>query len=377
MLRFVGPVVATLLLTCLAAAQAPRSSTAKSAAGAKANAPGTAPQSKFKAIWEPVPFNKDIDLRAISCVGPETCWVAGSKGTILFTSDGGKTWQAQLGGDPEATDEDIAEIFFLDAKNGWVMTERNRIMGTVDGAAWAELSKVPGTSRGLWFLTPQIGLVADRSDSQSQTHLNRTEDGGRTWKRGTPCTLQAMIDNLPRKLGCMVRHIQFVSPTIGFMAGGSPISMGTDVASFSKTTDGGATWEYSVIPATKHAVESIHFWSEKDGLALLASGQTMWTADAGATWTGSANSPAWRSVYASGQGKIIVGINTSGRQIGYSFNGGRSFTSRPFAVPAQVRAVTFPDATHGYLVGQHGMVYRYRIVPIDYTSQGMIGAAAP
>jgi hypothetical protein len=46
-------------------------------------------------------------------------------------------------------------------------------------------------------------------------------------------------------------------------------------------------------------------------------------------------------------------------------------------LPALVRAVSFPDATHGYLVGQHGMVYRYRIVPIDYTSQGMLGAAAP
>jgi hypothetical protein len=42
-----------------------------------------------------------------------------------------------------------------------------------------------------------------------------------------------------------------------------------------------------------------------------------------------------------------------------------------------VRDVTFPDATHGYLVGQHAMVYRYRIVPIDYTSQGMIAAMAP
>jgi hypothetical protein len=33
-----------------------------------------------------------------------------------------------------------------------------------------------------------------------------------------------------------------------------------------------------------------------------------------------------------------------------------------------------PD--RGYAVGEHGMVYRYRIVPIDYTSKGMLAAPA-
>ncbi len=32
---------------------------------------------------------------------------------------------------------------------------------------------------------------------------------------------------------------------------------------------------------------------------------------------------------------------------------------------------------HGYVVGQHAMVYRFRIVPIDYKRQGMIAALAP
>lgn len=76
----------------------------------------------------------------------------------------------------------------------------------------------------------------------------------------------------------------------------------------------------------------------------------------GGTWTRSVKQRQWPSHYGVGEGKII---------------------SRPFALPARVTAVTFPDAQHGYLVGQHAMVYRYRIVPIDCTSQGMIGAAAP
>jgi photosystem II stability/assembly factor-like uncharacterized protein len=370
MLRLIELTVLSLLVTSLAAAQATKTSVPKISPTNVAKAA----EPKFKAIWEPVPFNQDIELTAIACVGPETCWVAGAKSTILFTSDGGTTWQAQLGGDPAATDEDLADIVFLDAQHGWVMSKRYRITGTVDGSTWAELSTPPATSKGLWFSTPQLGFVADNHDSQSQTHLNRTQDGGKTWTRSDPCGLQAIIGGLSRKMGCMVKRIQFVSPSTGFMGGyaGSTPSMGV----FSKTSDGGATWTHSIIPATGHGIDSIHFWSENDGLAVLASGKTFWTADAGATWTGSVNPPSWRSYYASGEGKIVVGINRDGRQAGYSFNSGRNFTSRPLGLPANATAVTFPDARHGYLVGQHGMVYRYLIVPIDYSSQGMIAAAA-
>jgi photosystem II stability/assembly factor-like uncharacterized protein len=331
---------------------------------------------KWKAIWEPIPFGQDIELTAISCAGPEACWAVGAKSTILYTSDGGTTWQAQLGGDPGATDEDLAELFVLDPQHAWVMSERHRVMGTADGANWTELGKVPGTSRALTFLSPQIGMVADHSDSQTVSHLNRSQDGGASWTRADPCETQATIDGLSRKLGCMVHNIQFVSPAIGFMGGGAPVTMGTDVAVFSTTMDGGATFSHAVIAATKHRVESLHFWSDKAGLAVLSGGEALWTADGGATWTGSANAPAWKSFYASGEGKIIVGVNENGRQAGYSFNGGRTFSSRPLGLPAPARAVTFPDAQHGYLVGQHGMAYRYRIVPIEYNVQGMIAAAA-
>ena len=67
-----------------------------------------------------------------------------------------------------------------------------------------------------------------------------------------------------------------------------------------------------------------------------------------------------------------LGVIILYRQIAYSTNGGRTFSAREFPVPANVNAVTFPDAKHGYLVGEHGMIYRYHIVPADYTAKGMI-----
>ena len=112
-------------------------------------------------------------------------------------------------------------------------------------------------------------------------------------------------------------------------------------------------------------------------MVVLSRGEEVyWTADGGGTWTRSVKQRLWPSSYGVGDGKITVGVGES-KGIGYSFNGARNFVSRPFQLPARVHAVTFPDARHGYLVGQHAMVFRYRIVPIEYTSPGMMAAMAP
>jgi photosystem II stability/assembly factor-like uncharacterized protein len=335
---------------------------------------GAAAAAKFKAIWEPVPFNKDINLNAVACVGPETCWAVGDKSTILFTSDGGTKWQVQLGGDPDATDDDLSKVFFLNATHGWAMTERGKVMGTSDGSTWAELSTVSGTSQGVWFLSPQNGMEFENPDSTTQSTLQRSNDGGRTWKPESRCSVDASVGGLPRKLQCRLFDAHFLSPTVGFVGGGAAIDMGTNVATFGRTTDGGQTWTMSVIPETKRHITAVTFWTEKDGIVVLEKGEEVhWTGDGGATWTRSVKQRLWPGVHGIGEGKIIVAIGEGGG-IGYSFNGGRNFTSRPFALPARAQAVTFPDAQHGYVVGQHAMVYRYRIVPIDYTRQGMIAA---
>lgn len=334
---------------------------------------GAAAAAKFKAIWEPVPFNKDINLNAVACVGPETCWAVGDKSTILFTTDGGTKWQVQLGGDPEATDRDLSKVFFLDAKNGWAMTENGKILGTRDGSTWAELSTVSGTSYGLWFLSAQNGFVFENSPQASQ---RRSNDGGKSWTPEGRCSVDTTVGGLPRQLPCLLHAAHFLSPTVGFAGGGASLGMAKYVAAFGRTVDGGQTWTMSVIPETTYQITAVRFWTEKDGLVVLAKGEALyWTGDGGATWTRSVTQRLWPAVHGVGEGKIIVAIGEDGG-IAYSFNGGRNFTSRPFALPARAQAVTFPDAQHGYVVGQHAMVYRYRIVPTDYTRQGMIAAMA-
>lgn len=353
-------------------AAAKAKATAKSSAAAK---PGATPE--FKAIWEPVSFNKDIELKAITCVAVESCYAVGEKGTVIFTSDGGKTWQVQLGGDTESTDRRLVRVHFIDAKNGWAMSENGKILGTRDGSTWAELTTVSGTTNGLWFLTPQVGLELENPRSTSQSTLQRTMDGGKTWAPLHKCTVETTVGGLARRLDCMLDVLQIFGPNTIFGGGGAEVAMASRVATFAKSGDGGQTWKTSVIPETKWSITDVQFWTELDGIVVLSGGEaTYWTADGGETWTRSVIQRNWPSHTAvGGEGKIIVDVQHRG--IGYSFNGGRNFTSRAMALPAEVNDVTFPDARHGYLVGRHGMVYRYRIVPYAYMSQGMIGAMAP
>ncbi len=200
-------------------------------AGAQ-NQPGKAPASpaaaprgaattppKLKAIWERVAFNKDIDLNAVTCTAAETCWVVGDKSTIFHTTDGGKTWQVQLGGDPGSTDPDLNKVFSLDAKHGWAMTSGGKILGTTDGGNWVELSTVSGTTNGVWFLSPQVGFEIENPSSTTQSTLRRTDNGGKTWQDLSRCSVDTTVNGLPRKLGCMMEAAQFVSPTVGFMGG--------------------------------------------------------------------------------------------------------------------------------------------------------------
>src|SRR6185295_10643454 len=108
----------------------------------------------------------------------------------------------------------------LDAKNGWAMSDRGKILGTSDGSTWAELSTVSGTASGVWFTSPRAGLEIENSDSTTQSTFQLTANGGKTWKPIGRCSVDASVGGLPRKLGCVMQTMQWLSPAVG-VAGGN------------------------------------------------------------------------------------------------------------------------------------------------------------
>lgn len=325
----------------------------------------SATQPKFKAIWEPANYPKDINLLDVKFVSAEEGWAVGDKNTILHTKDGAKTWEAQLGGDPESTDRELWEVFFLDARQGWTRGGAEKLMRTSNGGtSWEEVGRLSQHQLALNFVSPQTGFTADRV-------IQRTDDGGKTWKPVLQCAVDLQVDGLARKVDCYFRDLTFPSTTVGYAVGQLTGTVKRGVVA--RTKDGGGTWTLSAPENMEDNGMQGFFWNENSGLVTMYAGKTLITTDGGETWNGIVTPFGGEHVrYAMGGGQL--GVIIQSRQVAYSTNGGRSFSSREFPVPANVNAVTFPDAKHGYLVGEHGMIYRYHIVPMDYTVKGMIPA---
>jgi photosystem II stability/assembly factor-like uncharacterized protein len=68
-----------------------------------------------------------------------------------------------------------------------------------------------------------------------------------------------------------------------------------------------------------------------------------------------------------------VGWSFYGKLMSYTTDGGRRWASREIAFPAEVNAFCLPTSQRGYVVGDHGMIYRYRIVPVDSVLSKLAG----
>ena len=64
------------------------------------------------------------------------------------------------------------------------------------------------------------------------------------------------------------------------------------------------------------------------------------------------------------------------KNMNYTTDGGQHWITRDIQFPASVEEFSIVRPDSGYVVGAHGMVYRYRVVPSDYTSKGMLAAPA-
>ena len=330
-------------------------------------------QPKFKAIWEPVNVPYDLELRSVHFTTVDEGWVAGGKralsgGVILHTSDGGANWDIQIG-DTESSDRSYGELRFLSPTLGWATQSTSggdhRLLRTTDGKTWAPVGTVAQHRTDYRFVSPDVGFVT------SGDAILRTQDGGRKWDPVYRCKVRTEIQGLTREVACEFSQMHFVSGTLGF-AISQELGRGGGLV-FAKTEDGGATWTTSVILPGQNAKEgALHFFDATTGVIRMIDGKLFRTADGGKTWN---------EVSGAAEGKPDiefadpqVGWMMRYRAMTYTANGGQSWVSRAIQFAASVEAFSLVQRDRAYAVGDHGMVYRYRVVPIEYTSKGMLGA---
>lgn len=366
MYRFLNKIMLGWMLAAVACAfaQQPRKTTSAPISGATG---------KFKAIWEPVNVKEDIDLKSVAFISPEEGWVAGGKssmagGVIFHTKDAGANWEVQLG-DPQSSDREYHQLQILKPALAWAVQSTgvgdHKLLLT-DGQAWKETGTVAQHRGDYRFISEQVGFVT------AGDGIRRTQDGGRHWQTVYPCLMKVEVNGLARDFKCEFSKLHFLNANQGWaISNAGPQGAGFLVA---RTRDGGTTWEsWVTLPGENPREGSIYFTDEDHG-ALLTGGKFFYTGDGGKSWTGATGQAPGKPSIQFADTK--VGWAMHYQNMSYTVDGGQHWVSRTIGFPAGVEGFTIVTPSSGYAVGDHGMVYRYRVVPIDYTSKGMLAAPA-
>jgi photosystem II stability/assembly factor-like uncharacterized protein len=344
---------------------------AASPIGAQARATTPPP---FKGILEPVSYTEDLDLTDVVFVSPDVGWVSGKGGTILHTSDGGATWAAQLGGDPEAQTAPVRELYFLDERRGWAVQGEGvspfKMLYAADGESWEEIGTVPHGTKHLVFTSPRTGFLAG-NPSMSVSGPNiifRTDDGGRTWKPVWTCQAKVAMGGLNQTIDCVIGGIHFPTPDVGYAVAFRGCTACGPPPLIARTTDGGATWSAVVGPGVLEAdeVSTVFFLDQQTGFARLASRKLHMTTDGGATWRGIVATPGEAIQFADPSVGWAIELGRTDLRLSFTTDGGKRWNSREVKLPATIKAFSFPRRDRAFIVGESGMVFRYRVVPASH-----------
>ena len=317
-------------------------------------------------VWTRVPTGAEDALTAVQFVDVNTGYVVGENGTILKTTDAGATWVRLL---PVAVaGKKLLGISFLDAAQGFAISETSLYKTTDGGATWAEAfdfqAKLGDQVRAVKFLTASAGFVTGNKgiyqtlDGTAWTKA-KIEYGSAVEAIGTTVyvagfsvftsNLTDLYVGVPaaqppcRGMGDCGAAIHFPTEQEGWIFGTTGVKGdGLTGASIQRTRDGGRTWangdpggqifqklayagnKMGLYPPRVRFTDAAHGW-------LLIDGDVFATNDGGTSWQ---------------------------RQVQFE---------APDAFDKEVVKrkndeyfdVSAPDATHAWMVGAGGRVYRW------------------
>jgi photosystem II stability/assembly factor-like uncharacterized protein len=318
--------------------------------------------------WTPQTSGVNARLRGVSAVSDRVIWASGANGTILRTSDGGRTWQQLT--IPDTNELDFRDIDAVSDSTAWVLSigpgEASRIYKTVDaGAHWTEqfVNHDPKA-----FLDAMAFWDANRGVAVSDSVDGRfvilvTRNGGSTWSR---VPLDALPPALPNEgaFAASGTNVTVVAP--------GDVWIGTGAAQKSRvlhSRDGGKTWTIADTPlatSTSAGIFSIAFRDSLHGIIVggdyrkesETGNNAAVTSDGGATWIPVHGLGGFRSVVAylpkSSKGSAIA-VGPTGADL--SDDDGRTW--KPVAGDGY-HAFAFARAGHavGWGVGEHGRIGR-------------------
>lgn len=273
----------------------------------------------FAASWTKQRTSSLAWLHAVYFLDQDRGWAVGSRGTLLATEDGGKSWQAR----PQPTQDAIRDIYFSDQSDGWLLCERN--------------------------------IYDLKSNDEPRAYLMRTTDGGEHWQRTN--LRGANVDaRLMRAL---------------FTRGGRGWAFGEGGAIY-MTRDSGVNWTKLQTP-THYLLLGGSFVDENTGWLVGADATILQTSDGGETWRQGRMATANVRFNATSFVNVRQGWAVGSDGVIYrTINGGRSWQSQNSGVTADLLDVKFFDSAEGWVVGAEGTLLHTNDGGMHWLSEGSV-----
>jgi photosystem II stability/assembly factor-like uncharacterized protein len=267
-------------------------------------------------FWDLKPTGTDARFRGLSAVNGQVAWVSGSKGTVLRTTNAGRTWDSV--GPPGTEALEFRDIEAFDARNAVALSigegESSRIYRTSDGGkSWQEefRNTDPKAFYDCVAFFDRFRGLALSDPVDGKFRVLRTWDGGRSWHVNDT---KGMPDALPGEFAFAASgQCVTTSGNHAWIATG-----GGAKARVLESRDGGRSWKASdtPLPAGEAAgVFAVAFKTPWRGVAiggdyLLPTDPTpAFATNDGRGWTAGEQAPVgYRSGIAyRGDGLVAVG----------------------------------------------------------------------
>jgi photosystem II stability/assembly factor-like uncharacterized protein len=283
--------------------------------------------------WK-IPYNRWYDLRALAIVDENTIVAVGDYGTIVKTTDGGRTWNQQTVG----TTATLRGVWFTDSNRGVAVGDHGMILQTRNaGATWTvESIDARADFYGVCFNDVSTGAVVGNNGAFYQT-----TDGGVTW---TPRVITPAIT---------IYAVSFRDNNNGVFVGSSGTIYGT--------TDGGSKWSRQVSGiegSDAVALLAVDFSDANNGVAVGENGTILRTTNGGANWSRQqlGSRTILRAVhFANAMNGFAVGDRGL---IASTTDGGATWTEREKGLTSSFSAVRFVNSSTGFVSGSDGMLVR-------------------
>jgi photosystem II stability/assembly factor-like uncharacterized protein len=211
--------------------------------------------------------------------------------------------------------------------------------------------------------------------------IHRTQDGGKAWNQVFSCALKVQFQGMTRNVACRLEELHFPTASVGY-------ALSREVApslfAVVKTTDGGAMWSAWTVECEVGAKDGDTFFlDENTGYALLYGSKLYRTTDGGKSWTGVPAPTLWsvlrRKLRFADAEVGWVPFHSNGHHLAWTTDGGKRWLSRPVALPfsGYINGFSLPTRQRGYVVGDHGAIFRYSVVPVDSPLKGIDAPAMP